>query len=187
MATPFPEGWQKLSEKQVFNSRWVSIRCEDLVDPKGVHHEWYVTEHPDFVAVFCVTVEGKIVLNRQFKFGCKTWVIEPSAGYVEPGENPALAAARELEEETGYIATSWEHYRTLVVSPTTQDNRVHVFFASGATPTGTVHREPSEVIEQLVLTPQEVRAMLDRGEVNTIASVAVIEMGLRWLEERTGH
>ncbi len=187
MPDVFPAGWQVLSTKQVFSSPWVSIRCEDLVDPQGKHHPWYVTEHPDFVAIFCVTVEGKIVLNRQFKFGCKAWVIEPSAGYVEPGEAPAAAAVRELEEETGYLAASWEHHRTLIVSPTSQENRAHIFFASDATPTGTVRRESSEVIEQLVLTPQEVRTMLDRGEVNTVASVAVIEMGLRWLEERAGH
>jgi 8-oxo-dGTP pyrophosphatase MutT (NUDIX family) len=187
MVTPFPEGWQKLSEQQVFSSHWVSIRCEDLVDAKGVHHDWYVTEHPDFVSVFCVTEDGKIVLNRQFKFGCKTWVIEPCAGYVDPGETPLAAAMRELEEETGYVAAFWQHAATLIVSPTSQENRVHIFFATGATQTGTVHREPSEIIEQLVLTPAEVGVLLEHGQANTIASVAVIEMGLRWLDKNAVH
>lgn len=184
MPDAFPPGWRVLSQERVFTSPWVSVRCEDLVDPQGKHHPWYVTEHPDFVAIFCVTTEGKIVLNRQFKFGCKTWVVEPSAGYIEPGETPAAAAARELEEETGYVAPMIEHLGTCIVSPTSQDNRVHIFCAYGATPTGTVRREPSEIIEQLVLTPQEVRTLLDEGRVHTIASVAVLEMGLRWLEER---
>jgi ADP-ribose pyrophosphatase len=182
MAKQLPPGWRVDKAERVFESPFVNVRQEALVDPTGRSHDWFIAEHHDIVAVFCVTADNRIVVNRQFKFGIKDWVIEPPAGFVDPGETPAAAAVRELKEETGYVADKVELLLTLAASPTSQDNRAHLFYTEGAKDGGELALEDCEVIEHLLLAPEELRRMLERGAVNTVLSVAAFREGLERLD-----
>ena len=185
MSDPLPNGWQLESQSSVFESRYVSVRKDVLRRPDGSVHDWYVMEEPDIVVVFCVTTDGQIVLNRQYKFGAKEWVIEPWAGFVDPGEEPRAAALRELEEETGYIPTQIVLLQETLLSPSSQDNRVFLYYADGAQPIGTLRREASEIIELLILTPTAARDLVETGTVRPVLSLATIFFGLERLARET--
>jgi len=182
MAEQFPDGWKVQGGEMVFDCPYIKIRKEGIVGPDGGVHDWYVSSRGDFVLVFCLTADRKVVVNRQFKFGVKGWVVEPPAGYVDPGETPEAAARRELKEETGYEAELLESLGDFAVSPTSSTDRMYAFFAAGARLAQEPEHEACEVIERLLVSPEELRRMIDSREVNTVASLAVFEMGLRRLE-----
>lgn len=180
MDTDLPEGWSLAGTERAYDTRWVKVRKDALRDPAGKIHDWYVVERDDAAVVFCVTADGKILVNRQFKFGARAWVVEPPAGYVDPGETPEQAARRELEEETGYVCGEVTPLVPVpqIMSPTGERSRIFLFYADGATPTGRVHREEGEVIETSAVTPEELDRMLTDGTVNTMVSTAVFALGL---------
>src|ERR671921_325709 len=102
-----PRPWQKVSSKPLSDHRVLKIRVDRLINPKdGVEHPRVVIEAPDWVNVIPVTEDGRVVMVRQYRFGIAENTLEVPGGMVDPGEEPARAAARELEEETGYRAAS---------------------------------------------------------------------------------
>ena len=72
----------------------------------GREHHFLRLDCPDWVNVIAVTEAGLMVLVEQYRHGTDEMTMEIPGGAVDPGEAPAVAAARELEEETGYRARS---------------------------------------------------------------------------------
>jgi 8-oxo-dGTP pyrophosphatase MutT (NUDIX family) len=75
---------------------------EDLKMPDGQVIDWYFMDTPDSVMVVPLTEDGQLVFVRQYRHNLKKHCVELPAGAVSAGEDPAEAALRELEEETGY-------------------------------------------------------------------------------------
>lgn len=90
-----------LETKPIFNGRIIALQVDDVVLPDGQQAKREIVKHPGAVALIPVTVEGKIILVRQFRKALERTIIEIPAGRIEPGEDPKLTAIRELEEETG--------------------------------------------------------------------------------------
>ena len=65
--------------------------------------------HPGAVAVIAVTAEKEVILVKQYRYPVKEVLYEIPAGKLEPGEDPAVCAPRELAEETGFLAEKWEN------------------------------------------------------------------------------
>jgi ADP-ribose pyrophosphatase len=83
----------------------------------------------DAAAVLPVTPDGDVLLVRQFRAAARTELLEIPAGLVEAGEDPAMRAAEELREETGYTHTSIEPIGDYLPSPGSWAERVHLFLA----------------------------------------------------------
>lgn len=120
--------------------------------------------HPGSVAILPLVDDNHLCLIRSRRLTVGQTLIEVPAGTREPGEPPLETARRELEEETGYRAAKWEELVQFYASPGILSERMHVYVASDLTP-GEPRREPSEEIENLVLSWDEALAMLDRGEI----------------------
>lgn len=90
------------SSERVYDSAWCSLRRDELLLPDGSTQEYHVFEVADAVCVLPVLADGSVVLIGQYRYphGKTHW--EAPAGRVDAGEAPEEAAARELEEETGY-------------------------------------------------------------------------------------
>ncbi len=74
-----------------------AYRTELLANAEGTHEP-----RPDAIALIAITEDGRLVLNREFRYPLNAWCIELPAGLVDEGETPSQAAVRELKEETGY-------------------------------------------------------------------------------------
>ncbi|MFM1804826.1 MAG: hypothetical protein RL136_1705 [Planctomycetota bacterium] len=130
-----------------------------------------VVRHPGAVAVIAQRDDGALVLVRNRRVAVDRWLVEFCAGKLEPGpasqggrEDPALAAARELEEETGYRASRIESLGWFYTSPGFADERMHVFLATGLVPVPQ-RLEPGEELEVVVMDEPSLREAIVRGEV----------------------
>ncbi|MBL8861390.1 MAG: NUDIX hydrolase [Planctomycetes bacterium] len=92
----------------VHQGRVFDVVREELVLPSGLRQDLEIVDHPGAVAIAALDASGDLLLVRQYRHACGDWVLELPAGRVEPGEDRLEAAMRELEEETGHRAASWE-------------------------------------------------------------------------------
>ena len=133
-------------------------------DRSGRERERDVVRHPGAVTVIPVRSDGQLVMIRNWRVAVGTWLHEFCAGKLEPGEDPAAAAARELEEETGHRASEVRAMGAFFTSPGFADERMHVFEARGLEPVPR-RLEPGEEIEVAFRSPADLERMIASGEV----------------------
>jgi ADP-ribose pyrophosphatase len=180
-----PKNWTVLSSRYVLENPWLRVREDRCLTGLGATVDsYYVVERFDFAMVVAVTDAREVVLVRQYKHGCGQIVCECPAGYIQAGEDPAAAAARELREETGYAATSIEPLASLFASPATMPHRMHLFLCRGLSKVGAQTLDPAEDIEVLLVNQEELMAYVRRNEVVLdAASVAALHLAEARLRE----
>ena len=102
------EPWTTLERHVEFSGGPIrEIARETIRLPDGrIIPDYYTARMGDYALVYAVTTEGKVLVLRQYKHGVGRVCLTFPGGYVAPGEDPAVAAERELIEETGYRGTS---------------------------------------------------------------------------------
>lgn len=119
-----------IKTEQIFNGKVLSLRVDDVELPNGKYSKRELIKHPGAVAVIAITNENKIVMVEQYRKALEQSLIEIPAGKLEPGEAPSVTAARELEEETGYVSSKMEHIISFYTSPGFADEIVHLYIAT---------------------------------------------------------
>lgn len=132
-----------------------------------------VVVHPGAVVVLPLLDDGRIVMIRNYRFAVGETLWELCAGTLEPGEDPARTAARELIEETGYEADRIAPLTTFYTSPGICDERMYAFVARGLSEVGQ-QLEATEQIDVEVLTHDEVLRLVQAGEVRDGKTLATL-------------
>jgi ADP-ribose pyrophosphatase len=159
--------WRRRASTFVVDSPHLRLRVDELELPDGtVVADYYVRESEGFVVVFPVTADDRIVLVRQYRYGTDAIHLELPAGGLHAGEDPRDCAARELREETGYEATSWEFVGSYFPEPVRATSQARIFLATGAEKTCDPDPDPTEVLEVELATFAEFRAMLANGAID---------------------
>jgi ADP-ribose pyrophosphatase len=137
--------------------------CE-VVDRSGRRARRDIVRHPGAVTVIPVLPDGRVVVIRNERIAVGERLLELCAGKLEPGEEPLVAAGRELEEECGYRAGRLEPLGMFYTSPGFADERMYVFLATELAP---VERrlEPGEEIEVEIRSLAELEASIASGEL----------------------
>lgn len=149
------------------------LRRRTVVSPGGETFERTFVATPGAVGVVAVTDDDEVVLVRQYRAAFHDSILEIPAGMRDiPGEDPEVTAARELTEETGYSAATFDHVGHMLSSPGVTDSVVEVFLARGlrageASPHGP-EEDSMEVVHIPFATALE---MIDRGEIADSKSV----------------
>jgi ADP-ribose pyrophosphatase len=131
----------------------------------GEQRRFTVLDMPDWVNVIAVTPAREIVLVRQWRHGVAGVEVEIPGGMVDAGESHAEAAARELREETGFVARAWRQLGVSTPNPAIQSNRLWTWLALDVERTAEVAWDPGEVIDVDVVPMAEVEAMLRDGRI----------------------
>jgi 8-oxo-dGTP pyrophosphatase MutT (NUDIX family) len=175
--------WHVLSRTPLLERTYLSVR-EDrvrLADGREID-DFCVVESPDWAAVLCVTGDEHVPLVRQYRHGIGGVSWELPAGALEPGEEPLAGARRELREETGFAATSWEPLLVASVDPARQVSRAHFYVARGGHAIGAPTLDATEELETVLVSKAELLGMIDRGElVHGIHVAAILTAARRGL------
>ena len=162
-----PRAWETLDRDPPTDYAIFSVHWETRRSPRtGDEHRIVVVEPPDSVNVIAITTDRKVVMVEQFRHGTRAVCLEIPAGLVDPGEDPAVAARRELLEETGYggaadlTSLGWCH-----PNPAYMTNRGHTFLIEG------VHRMREPQLDE----GEDIRVRLvDEGRIEAL----VVEGGI---------
>lgn len=159
--------WKVLDSGYLFQEPWLTVRKDKVQLPSGnTIPSYYVLEYPAWVCILGITKEGKMVMERQYRHGLGKVGYELCAGVVEEMDISYLEAAkRELSEETGYGNGEWKSFIVVSANPGTHTNLTYCFLATGLEKICDSHQEATEDIAVELLTPAEVRALLERNEI----------------------
>jgi ADP-ribose pyrophosphatase len=132
--------------KNIYTGMVVTLNIDTVRLPNGVTVDLETIRHPGAAAVVPIKDDGTVVLIRQFRHAAGGFIYEIPAGKLSPGEEPLQCAARELEEEIGYRASSFELLSSIFTAPGFADEVIHVYKATGLTK-GRQQLDRDEVLE----------------------------------------
>jgi ADP-ribose pyrophosphatase len=175
--------WKLLQSLMVLNHPWCKVRRDEIELPNGkIIDDFFVHIKPDIAYVLPITANREILFVRQYRHAIDDFFIELPAGGFDPlQENPELAAMRELEEETGYVAKKIKKIATLYSSPSKDTNQIHLFLAENVVKVSEQNLDITEEIEVLLIPINEVLEKINRGEICVTGTVAALFLGLNFL------
>ncbi len=162
-----------VKENYIFKGKIVSLRCDDALLPNGKPCTREVVEHNGGACVLYVE-EGKILFVKQYRYAYGEEVLEIPAGKLEKGEDPALAAKRELEEEAGVKAEKLTLLFVLYPTPGYNNEKIYIYRAIGSERVP-AHLDEDEFLDILWIDKEEVRGMLARGEINDAKTLVALQ------------
>lgn len=184
IGSEFPE---KLQTRLQYCGRKFDYEVVRLRLPNGAEGDWECVRHPGGALVVPVTPEGKLVLVRQYRFALAGRILEFPAGTVEPGESPESTVRREVEEETGYRATTWHKLGEFPLAPGYSDEIIYAFLATGLSPLEIPPaQDEDEDIEVVLMTPLELAGAIAAGEPIDAKSIASFWLAQPHLVALTG-
>ncbi len=158
--------------------RLFDVQVLSWTDPQGRRIRREVVRHPGAVLIVGQLEPDRLVLVRNYRIAVDRRLWELPAGTLEPGEEPAAAAARELEEETGYRPAAVRELGSFYTSPGFCDELMRVFVADGLEPVGQ-RLEPGEEIEVEIVGRDDALAMIDDGRIRDGKTIAGLLMWAR--------
>ena len=167
-----------LRSESVYQGRIINLNLDTVRFPDGSTGVLEMIRHPGASAVVPFlddpdAPDPRILLIRQFRHAVDGDLWEVPAGRLDAGEAPEACAARELEEEAGYTATTLVPLLPLWTTPGFTDERIHLFAATGLRP-GEQRPEADEFLEVHELRWSAVARMLEGGEVRDAKTLAAL-------------
>lgn len=157
-------------KKVVYRDRYLKI-VREIETVRGKKIERFTGVRPDFVVVIPRLSNGKLLLERQYRFALKKYLYEFPAGVVDHSENPTETVRRELEEETGYRPKKVARLFRGYWSPSGMAYRAHFYYAGGLEAVGKKHFDDTEIITTLEVSEKQLERMITRGEIEDAKTI----------------
>ncbi|GLW66455.1 NUDIX hydrolase [Actinomadura rubrobrunea] len=162
--------WKIHGERVVDENRHIRLSIASVELPNGVQFDQYVVRLPRCVMTIALDDAGEnVLLIWRHRFIIDQWDWEIPGGYVNPGEDPAAAAAREMEEETGWRPRNLEFLFSFQPMIGSADAPQDLYLARGAELVGEPHIDEAEAIRWVPL--QEAQELIKRGEIVGAATI----------------
>ena len=179
-----PQPWDSREKEYLFRKPpWLVLRRHRFGLPNGREiADYWISEYPPWVNVVAVTKRDEMVMIRQFRPGLGAVHFELPAGVVEPGEEVANAARRELLEETGFGGGTWRKLCDLSANPALQTNLTSTYLAEGVEQVAEASPETTEDLRVHLVPVSDCLRLFDDGEMVQALHAAPL---LRYLAGRT--
>ena len=168
----------KVDGEIAYDGHFLKVARDRVKLPDGKITQREFIRHPGAVVILALFDDGRVLLERQFRYPNEQVFIEFPAGKIDPGEASLACAKRELEEETGYTATDWHYVCTIHNAIAYSDEHLDLFLARGLT-AGDAKLDDGEFLETFTATIPEMLEMVKRGDITDVKTV----IGTFWLEK----
>lgn len=171
--------WHRLHSTPIVQSPWMSLRADACQLPNGlVLDPYYVIEEHDWVHIFAQRDDGEVLCVRQYRHAGEAVCTELPGGVIDEGESPLAAAQRELREETGYTAATWQEVGSVFANPARQTNRMFIFLARGLFHAGEQQLDASEDIAVSFESVTRIKQKIAGGDFSQALHIASFYMCL---------
>jgi ADP-ribose pyrophosphatase len=167
-----------LEGELVFSGRLLKVHRDRVRLPDGSEAVREYIRHPGAVAIVALFADGRVLLERQFRYPLGRAFIEVPAGKLEPGEAHLATAKRELLEETGYVAAEWRRLGVIHNAIGYSDEGIEIWLARGLELREQQLAE-GEFLEVFTVPLAEAQAMARDGRITDVKTIA----GLLWVED----
>lgn len=168
----------RIDGELAYDGHFLKVSRDRIRLPDGSESKREFIRHPGAVVILPLLADGRVLLERQYRYPNDRVFIEFPAGKIDPGEEALACAKRELEEETGYTATEWNFVCTIHNAIAYSDEHLEIFLARGLTE-GTAKLDEGEFIELFTATIPELLEMVRKGEITDVKTI----IGTFWLEK----
>lgn len=160
--------------RNIYTGKVITLNVDTVQLPNGVTIDLETIRHPGAAAAVPLKDDGTVVLIRQFRHAAGGFIYEIPAGKLAPGEDPLHCASRELEEEVGYRASSFELLSSIFTAPGFADEVIHVYKATGLTK-GHQHLDRDEVLEIVEMSLDQAIAHIDDGTIRDAKTIVGLQ------------
>lgn len=173
--------WQTLSTRLIYQNEWIKVREDQVTRPDGNKGIYGVVETRTATGVVALSKAKEVYLVGQYRYPTECYSWEIIEGGAEKGQDPLEAAKRELKEEAGLEASSWELLTgDIQLSNCFSSELGYIYVAQGIIE-GEADPDPTEVLTIRKLPLEEAIAMVNRGEITDAISMIGLLAVERWL------
>lgn len=172
-----------VSSQTVYRGHFLELRCDEVALPDGAVATREYVIHPGAVMIVAVLPDGRLVMERQYRYPVRQTMIEFPAGKLDAGEGGLACAQRELWEETGYKARRWAKAGVMhpVIGYATEV--IEIWFAQDLT-LGERHLDAGEFLDVFAASQDELESWMQAGQLTDAKTI----VGMMWLQRwRAGH
>lgn len=164
---------QTLSSQTLFEGRVIRVTLDQVRLENGRTSTREVVHHHGGAGIIALNEKDEIYLVRQYRYALDQELIEIPAGKLEPGEDPAQAARRELSEEAGLCAASWTDLGPFIPTCGYCSEVIYLYVARGLSPVGQ-HLDEDEFLSLFCLPLKQAYEMVLAGEITDGKTVAAV-------------
>jgi ADP-ribose pyrophosphatase len=157
------------ASESLFRGSFLHCKRDTVRLPDGGTAMREYVVHPGAVVIVPLLDDGRVVLERQYRYPVGRVMVEFPAGKIDAGEDPWLCGQRELLEETGYMAREWAYAGAMHLAIAYSTEIIHIYFARGLS-SGTRQLDPGEFLDVFTATPAEVLAWCREGVITDAKS-----------------
>ncbi|WP_168119221.1 NUDIX hydrolase [Paenibacillus sp. HB172176] len=163
---------ETVKSDEIFKGKMISLQVDTVALPNGKHATREIVKHPGASAVMAL-LNGKLLVVEQFRKPLEKCLIEIPAGKLDSGEDPMEAAARELEEETGYRAKKLTLLNSFYTSPGFADEKLYLYFADELEQ-GVQNPDEDEELIVKAITMEQAEKYLAEGRIDDAKTVLAV-------------
>lgn len=170
--------WKTVARRDIIEDLpFLKLSVEHVHLPNGQEIENFYKIHlPEYAVIVAQTLEGLIVMERQYKHALGKVILNLPAGYLNPNESSLACAKRELLEETGFETENWYHLGSFCVDGNRGCGKMHAFVASDAYCVSVPQNEDSEELEIIFKKPEDTLKLLFDGKIVTLGPALALSL-----------